>query len=648
MQQEHALTRAHDRFERALGRLEQSSAIGRQLHIRPLLDSALYLMRDTAGVAYVYDSIGRVTAAGVFEQSDWAHPDRLRPELVTGTLLSGAAPVALELLSLLRLLACVESAFDVPEMPPAAARAHLEQVLALNLGYLFPGRGEADRILAGAHGPAIRCTFGFIVERLGFSAIHRHVVAEAEGALAQRPIQVDSIKRLLAELQRSLPNPDARAARLIDAAFRPSPLAASTPDIAAYRDALVHRSYEQLATEASMMATHIVRTGLVSEYHAILLRHVNAHVPDLVESALGLSATGAAALASYRQLCHRLIDECVHPETAQAVYGMHALLERGVLYLTPVPHALWRQIVHPIRDDVQQALLAAYGDAVAPRMWLLAGITQVLGQPLGVGQGDNPTCQSARAISLWSQCDPGYLLQLLLWATRDGEIFMRFEGDYISSRYLSEGLLAELHPALDPVSLVLVPHLDRLYAEMWRRADGRGLDPHRWINPAFHGWWVPDGFTTCVEPGTGAVVDYEQFVRRFYAAYHPYYNGNQPVIYPQPAGIAATTPQGLYIGAHAISIQRVALDPTGTMRVYFHNPNNEGRQDWGHDVITMVRGNGEFSGESSLPVTQFVARLYLFHYDPMESGEPERVPAAEITEIAEMARNSWAANRAWQ
>lgn len=57
---------------------------------------------------------------------------------------------------------------------------------------------------------------------------------------------------------------------------------------------------------------------------------------------------------------------------------------------------------------------------------------QVLGQLLGVGQGANPTCQSARAITMWAQSDPDYLLHLVTQAARIDTAMMHFEGHAIN------------------------------------------------------------------------------------------------------------------------------------------------------------------------------------------------------------------------
>jgi hypothetical protein len=153
------------------------------------------------------------------------------------------------------------------------------------------------------------------------------------------------------------------------------------------------------------------------------------------------------------------------------------------------------------------------------------------------------------------------------------------------------------------------------------------------VNPEFHGWWAGRGFSINVDVATGQLVDMDDFLRHFYACYHPYYNGNQPLIHPQPAGVAVTDSAARFVGWHAITILRVALDPSGAMRVYFFNPNNDSGQDWGDGVRVSTSGNGERYGESSLLFAQFASRLYIFHYDPLEGGELAAVERDELDEV---------------
>jgi len=44
---------------------------------------------------------------------------------------------------------------------------------------------------------------------------------------------------------------------------------------------------------------------------------------------------------------------------------------------------------------------------------------------------------------------------------------MEFEGESLNSAYLYGGVVSQWSLDLDPLSLVLVPHLDRIYLEKW-------------------------------------------------------------------------------------------------------------------------------------------------------------------------------------
>ena len=89
----------------------------------------------------------------------------------------------------------------------------------------------------------------------------------------------------------------------------------------------------------------------------------------------------------------------------------------------------------------------------------------------------------------------------------------------------------------------------------------------------------------------------------------------------------------------------VIVRPDGVMRVYFFNPNNDSGQDWGDGVVVGTAGNGERAGEGSLPFDQFASRLYIFHTDPLENGEPEKIPAEDIETIVGYIERSWGAER---
>lgn len=433
--------------------------------------------------------------------------------------------------------------------------------------------------------------------------------------------------------------------RLISALFGPTEACREDPGVDVYRSRLGVMDAEGLESEARGFARAMHDTGLVSPYHATLVRFLIENNPYLLGEALGVSETGRTCLQRYPELVHRLVTSAVFPDSAQCLYGLALLLDRGILHQPPIVPSLWRQLNLTIAPDVRQRLVDVFGPALEPEVRLLGGIVSMLGQPLGVGQGDNPTCQSARALSMWAYNDPDYLLQMVVWAARDDEVVMHFEGRSISSKDSESGVATASPVDLDPVSQLLVPHLDRIYAEMGRCCIGRPGDPHRWVNPEFHGWWSAREFHICVDVATGNLVDLDAFVREFYSAYHPSYNGDQPLVHPQPAGVAVTDSAARYIGWHAITILRVAPDPDGVMRVFFFNPNNDSGQDWGDGVVVGTAGNGERAGEGSLPFEQFVSRLYIFHTDPLEHAEPEKVSAHEVDTVLGYIERSWGTDR---
>ena len=81
------------------------------------------------------------------------------------------------------------------------------------------------------------------------------------------------------------------------------------------------------------------------------------------------------------------------------------------------------------------------------------------------------------------------------------------------------------------------------------------------------------------------------------------------------------------------------------MRVYFYNPNNDSGQHWGGDVQVSTATKGERFGEASLPFEQFASRLYIFHYDPLERGEPAEVGEEELARVIDRVHQSWGRDR---
>lgn len=644
-----------EQFETSLKAMCSARSFAKGTQQNKLLSLARKLLKSEGGITALYPLAAEFDAAGLFWGSDWENPEQLQPALARGSLLgTGLLPV-LECLSELRLLAIARQECINGHMTADAARDFLEGVLARNLDLLFPTATEAGREQAAPMAPVVQRLFAFIAAQLGTSGILTAMMEEADRVLLQRPIMTErvvaivrSAKQIVGDTDSSGESPESvRARQLINAAEAPSTLALQYPDPEAYSAVLADIDPDALAAEARLFGESMDSTGLVAPLHATLLRYLVGAAPQHVADALALRRVGRTSLEEYPWLVSELINHAVVPETARCIYGLSRLLERGIVFFQPVVPGLRRLMLLPVQADVARELQDASGYAQPPSAstLLVSGTLSVLGQPRGVDQGHNPTCQAARAISLWSQNDVGYLLELIARAARDADIVMHFEGAAIRSSELSFGLAETLHTELDPVSLVLTPHLDKIYMEMSMRTGGRGADGHKWVNPELHGWWVYRGFAELINPASGAIHDFDTFIRRFYAAYHPRYNGGRDLVYAQPCGVAVTNHNGEFVGWHAVSIQRVDKDTEGNYRVYFYNPNRDKGQNWGQDVVTSTCDQRECEGESSLPFEQFASRLYVYHYKRRELGDPGAVPAAEVDAIRVAVAASWAQGR---
>lgn len=648
-----ALSAQEAALQRDVQLLELASPSAKVQYADLVLDRCRLLLMQKGGIERLYHWAPALDRAGVFHDSDWAQPQILVASLVRHTLeVEDTATVTLECLNQLRALAVANGVMWKPGFSAEQARHYLTQVLAHNLSRVFNlGQSEATRESNAQFGAAVDEVFQFVASHIGYEDILGSLCDEIWRLLGERPIQVHGAKAMITQIAISLASGeqtvgDARlgADRLISALFGPTQGCRDDPGLAAYRERLGAMDFNALQQEAHGFARAMHDVGLVSDYHADFLRWLmEQEQRELIASSLGLSNTGLDSLRCYSELVYTLIEQAIFPETAQAVYGLTMLLERGILFLPPVAPGLWRQVGLKLAPTAERQVNTLFGVSRPASVHLLAGTLCVLGQPLGVGQGNNPTCQSARAISMWSINAPDYLLHLIAQVAQFERVVMTFEGEAIDSATLPSAL--SLPVDNDPVSTLLVPHLDRIYHEMGRRCGDRGEDPHCWINPEFHGWWVGRQFAIAVDVETGLLKDFDNFIRHFYASYHPYYNGNQPVIHPQPAGLAVTDSGGRFIGWHAITLLRVALDQSGEMRVYFYNPNNDSGQNWGHGVTVSTQNCGERYGESSLPFAQLASRLYIFHDEPLHQPQLDAIPEHDVAAVYRMARESWASER---
>jgi hypothetical protein len=623
--------------------------------LEELLSDAAVLI-DQNKLESLYQLAGDYDKAGIFEGGPWEEPRKLQPPLVGGSFKIDGNYSIFEVLSELRMLAIAKEEYTHPDVSREQARTFLNKVMALNLQMIFPAETEEARINQGQEQKRGILLFQFLAEKMSLGSLSATFVDEIDRLTAQRPIMVKRIKEMIGYAENLLSSEDLSLEgresiqRYLDSVHAPTELSKAYPNFADYQSQFNALSEMEKELEAERFADVMRDTGLVSPVHANLARTLaEEDASHLLVLTLGLTEKGEANLNEHFTLVKELITLAIFPVTAQSLYGLARMLERGVLSSPPVIPGLERIIEIEMLSEVEKDLLASrdHPDDVTPVGILLSGLLSVLGQPLGIGQGMNPTCQSARGISLWSQHDPGFLLELVARACRDGEIDISFEGAEINSSLIAGGLAPDLHKELDAVSLILVPHLDRVYDEMMKRSALRGEDGHKFVNPEFYGQWISKEFSSVINPVTGAVTNYEQFARLFYATHHPDYNEGHQLIYPNPVGIFVTTANADLLGLHAISIQRIDADPSGETRVYFYNPNNDSGQDWGQGIKSTVRNHGEEEGEASLPFDQFLSRVYAYHYNPNEMGDVETVPQEIIDRVTTLAKESWGQKYQW-
>ena len=653
-----AINRRFDHFEYLFQEFQEATPLTKGEKLNKLISQVDVLSLSEEGMAYLFQKVMELESAGVFADSAWAEPNRLQPLFVKGTLKGGHPTSSLELLSELRMLTYAKGEAQSEAVTADEAAAFLEEVVAHNLEFVFNTPTEETRATMSEHelAKATRL-FRFLMAEMPLEGIKEKLVEEIHLLLEQRPVVTRHAHDLIHLVSEKMTldlsqEADQQLRKYIDALKSPSEGTQKYPTAEWYQDFLDRADHATLEREALEMGTHMREYGLVSRYHAQLLLHlVHEHRDEILPIALQLSLAGQGGLQQNPKFVRKLIKSVVHTHNADAIHGLAKMLEIGLLTRQPIRSGLDNLLRIHLNPKVERRILKSIAQPhpeVTALQYLVGSLMKILGQPLGIGQGNNPTCQSARGISMWSQHAPAKLINLVITAATQNNLIMRFEGQNLESSMLGKGLVTTLDYNLDAVSVVLVPHLDKLYNEMMRLASGRFEDPHKWVNPAMYGEWIQVGFASVYDYTTNTIRDFDGFMRRFYAAFHPDYNGNQRMVYPNPIGIFITSSRGDMLGFHAVSLLRVTRNKQGQVRAYFLNPNNEGRQDWGQGIRPTVFGHGEKHGESSLPFEHLAARLYAFHYNHLEvPPRLPQVPASVVLQVKDLAQQSWGKSYTW-
>jgi hypothetical protein len=639
-----------EKFFETLENFKEAAPLLADTYKKKLLSSLDLLTDSREGIQFLFNHIGDLAEAGFFKDTMWEDPERLVPSLVGGTLKAGGQNTIMEVISELRILAIERGTIKHKNFSAGKAERFLEETLVSNIDLVFPDESELAQKYAKDTQKKINVLFAHITDHIPIDKIKPRLAKEIELICTQRPVVTDRVLKIISTVKNKIDlsagnKEDQRLNHFVNAVYAPSEKAGEL-SADEYKRFLEQAKRKEIVKECKELSETMHETGLAVDYHAILLRRV-ADSGSLLKLALGLENTGKAEVDKHKKFVHELIQTVIQPDTARSCYGLAKLLERSLLSHQPVKSGLQRIMGMQLHAEVAGNIRKSrQNSTLEPKHLLTAECLGILGQPLGVGQGWNPTCQSARGISLWSSHAPGKLLRMVESAAKSNSLWMRFEGNVIKSDEQILGLVKELDYNLDAVSVVLVPHLDKIYNEMMRRAANRDDDPHKWVNPAMYGHWIPTGFISAYDSLTNRIKGYENFVRTFYITHHPDYNGGHDLAYPNPVGIFLTSSTGKLIGFHAVSILRVRKIK-GQVRVFILNPNNEGRQRWQDNIRPTVSGNGERAGESSLPFHQFASRLYAFHFNQSDLDELAKVDAKEIIKVTELARSSWGESYQW-
>tara|TARA_Y100001972_G_scaffold127293_1_gene183692 strand:- start:734 stop:2743 length:2010 start_codon:yes stop_codon:yes gene_type:complete len=650
--------RAFENFERSYREFLDASDLTRPDKAARLASQVDLLSLTRDGLSFLYKKSIDLDQSGFFKGTPWQDPRKLVPGLVRGTMKAGHPSSSFEILSELRMMAYASAERDFQNVTSEEANNYLEEVIVHNLDLALKDTSEeiresfTERELKKAFN-----LFGFLVSEIDLSGITEKLSEEIQMICEQRPVVTEKVRALLhiVENKFDMKGDSAHEKLLllyVNAVYGPSPETLKRPDFEKYLSFLEKSKEHKLQEEARAMGKSMGQTGLVSAYHALLLKHLlgQSKYEYLIPECLNLNDRGLAEWNKHKDFLKPLVLETISTYNAQCIYGLARMLGRSLLSRRPVRVGLENLRRIKINPQVENRILKSNHDSrghVTAIQYLMGALIRVLGQPLGVGQGNNPTCQSARGISMWSQHAPAKLVDMVITVATQNNLVMRFENNDLISNQLGKGLVEKLDYDLDGVSIVLVPHLDKIYNEMMRRATGRGEDPHKWVNPAMYGQWIQLGFASAYDYLTNSIMDFKGFMSIFYKSFHPDQNNGRQLSYPNPVGIIITSSTAEMIGFHAISLLRVDKSPAGELRAYFLNPNNEGRQNWGQGIRPTVYGHGEKHGESSLPFAHFASRIYAFHYNSLEVYPGSLMDEKEIEKVEILARESWGKSYTW-
>ncbi len=144
------IARITEKFDEALEALNLAKPFAKPTYQESIFQLAQVLLESKDGLEALYSRAHLFDTHGVFYGGSWEHAEKLRPELVKGSLVAIGIYPTLEALSELRMLAIAKGHAKQPKLDDKDATRFLEKVIALNFEFVFPTTGTEQQRIEGS------------------------------------------------------------------------------------------------------------------------------------------------------------------------------------------------------------------------------------------------------------------------------------------------------------------------------------------------------------------------------------------------------------------------------------------------------------------------------------------------------------------
>ena len=479
-----ALDEIHIRFDESLEAFVKASPLTKAEKSLQLASLTDLLSRSVSGLEHMLRRVIELESAGFFKNTPWEDPTKQVPALVKGTLMSGHPHSSTEILSELRMLAYAMGKPGTSNISAIDAQAFLEEVIVHNLEFAFDELTEESRArLTQQERRKVVSFFQFLLNNAELTGIKSKLALEMKMVCAQRPIVTSGVRGLIQTVYQKMEldehDPQDRELQYyVNAVYFPGDLVVKYPNYSKYKEVLSKADPDTIEAEVEQMGKYLHETGLTNPYLAMMLRYTIERRPDLVPLLLHLNRSGFSEWDKMQSFAGDLALFVFNEDNYRGIYGFKRMLERNLFSRRAVRAGLTNLKLINLHPQVERRIIKSVPKSsvdIKAIQYLMGGVISILGQPIGIGQGNNATCQSARGISMWAQHSPAKLINMITTVATANNLIMRFEHQDLESMKLGKGLMESQDYSLDTVSVILVQHLDKIYNEMMRRAAGRRM-----------------------------------------------------------------------------------------------------------------------------------------------------------------------------